>query len=58
MIGFVVALCVLSIVLACLGYEWAGMAIVGIEFVVVLAMAKSGWADGKREDGDDGTQDK
>ena len=50
MIAFVVGLCVLSVVLACLGYEWAGMAIAGIGFVVVLAMAKSGWADGKHED--------
>jgi len=51
MIGFVLGLCVLSIAVAAFGYEWAGMAIAGIGFVVVLAMAKSGWAD--REQGDD-----
>ena len=50
MIGFVLGLCVLSIAVAAFGYEWAGMAIAGIGFVVVLAMAKSGWADGKHED--------
>ena len=50
MIAFVVGLCVLSVVLACLGYEWAGMAIAGIGFVVVLAMARSGWADGERDE--------
>jgi len=49
-IAFVVGLCVLSVVLACLGYEWAGMAIAGIGLVVVLAMARSGWADGKRDE--------
>jgi len=54
MIGFVVVLCVLSVVLACLGHEWAGMAIAGIGFVVVLAMARSGWADGKPEEIEDG----
>ena len=50
MIAFVVGLCVLSVVLACLGYEWAGMAIAGIGLVVVLAMARSGWADGMPEE--------
>jgi len=49
MIGFVLGLCILSIVLAAFGYEWAGMAIAGIGFVVVLAMARSGWADEKPE---------
>jgi len=50
MIGFVLGLCVLSIVVAACGHEWAGMVIAGIGFVVVLAMARSGWADGKRDE--------
>ena len=50
MIGFVLGLCVLSIVVAACGHEWAGMVIAGIGFVVVLAMARSGWADEKPEE--------
>jgi len=46
-VGFVVGLCILSIAVAACGHEWAGMVIAGIGFVVVLAMARSGWADRK-----------